>query len=238
MRKKLSAILIIGALILVAGRLALVHAQAPNAAFSFSPANPDINTEVTFDASNSGSAISQYEWDFNGDGKYDLVTTSPKITHLFDDSGKPSVTLRVTDQHGGHQTIAQTISVSTSSVRIRRQITAPINPDRVSAGSAFQVTITVNFLQSVTAPGINETVPSGWRISSVQQGNALYKSSENAWLMTSIVDPGTTWQIVYDVTVPSGTPSATYSITGLFSSRSVTHPIQIQIPGDNKIRVI
>ncbi len=239
--KRVSAILLAGSTLLALGWLTYVGAAAPKAEFSFSPSNPDINTEVAFDASNSfssGTQISQYAWDFDSNGEYDAITDAPKISHLFDKSGTSSVKLRITDQRGAQEIITQSISVRSASVRIRREITTPLDADRVTSGSAFQVKITATFLETVTAPGIDEDFPANWRISPVSHGDALYKGSETAWLMTSIADPGTIWEILYNVTVPSGTASGIYEIEGKLTSRSVSNPITIAIPGDHSVRVI
>lgn len=238
MNKKLAAVLVVGSLMVIAGLLAHVNAAAPAAEFSFSPSNPDINTEVLFDAKNSGSSISLYEWDFDGDGKYEVSSQSALISHLFDTSGSQSVNLRVTDSRGAQQSVSEPITIKSASVMIRREITTPMDPNRVAAGSTFQVKVTVHFLEDVTAPGLDENFPTNWRVTSVDHGNALFKSSETAWLMTSVVSAGTTWEVNYNVTVPSSTTSGIYEIYGLFTSRSISKPLQIEVPGDHFVRVI
>jgi PKD repeat protein len=58
----------------------------PRAQFTFSPAAPNAGEPVTFDASASQSgngAITQYEWDWNGDGTFDETVTTPiSPTHV------------------------------------------------------------------------------------------------------------------------------------------------------------
>ncbi len=78
-------------------------ATIPRAQFTFSPAAPNAGEPVTFDASGSQSgngAITQYEWDWNGDGTFDETVTTPIVQHTFSDSGPRTVTLRVTNSHG------------------------------------------------------------------------------------------------------------------------------------------
>jgi PKD repeat protein len=75
----------------------------PRAQFTFSPAAPNAGEPVTFDASASQSgngAITQYEWDWNGDGTFDETVTTPIVQHTFSDSGPRTVTLRVTNSQG------------------------------------------------------------------------------------------------------------------------------------------
>ena len=85
--------------------------QPPTALFTFSPKNPLVNEEITFDASAStdpdGSIVS-YEWDF-GDGN----TGSGKIvTHSYPSAGDYTVTLTVTDDKGAKDTTTREIKVT------------------------------------------------------------------------------------------------------------------------------
>nr|BAL59586.1 hypothetical protein HGMM_OP4C222 [Candidatus Acetothermum autotrophicum] len=75
----------------------------PIARFVFSPAVPNAGEPVTFDASASQSGngeITQYEWDWNGDGTFDETVTTPTVQHTFSDSGPREVKLRVTNSQG------------------------------------------------------------------------------------------------------------------------------------------
>jgi len=74
---------------------------APSADFSFSPARPKVGEVVVFDASASldfDGEIVNYEWDFNGDGITDAMGIM--VQHVFEQSGRFSVTLTVTDNDG------------------------------------------------------------------------------------------------------------------------------------------
>lgn len=78
-------------------------AAIPLARFVFSPAVPNAGDPVTFDASASQSGngeITQYEWDWNGDGTFDETVTTPTVQHTFSDSGPRAVKLRVTNSQG------------------------------------------------------------------------------------------------------------------------------------------
>jgi PKD repeat protein len=56
--------------------------------------------EITLDASGSTASngpIVKYEWDWEGDGKYDKTTTSPVATHSYSKAGNFVATVRITD---------------------------------------------------------------------------------------------------------------------------------------------
>jgi len=86
--------------------------QPPTASFTFSPKNPLVNEEITFDASAStdpdGSIVS-YEWDF-GDGNI-TKTTEEKINHSYSEAGNYNVTLTVKDDKGATNSTAKVITV-------------------------------------------------------------------------------------------------------------------------------
>jgi len=77
--------------------------ESPIANFTWSPINPIVFHNVTFDASVStpgfdGTAIcpiTEYRWDFDGDGTFELNTTDPVVIHKFDWYGDYDVTLEV-----------------------------------------------------------------------------------------------------------------------------------------------
>lgn len=232
-------------LVIAVGCLALLYAvfvrseAAPLAEFVFSPGELDVNTEVTFDAGASRSEagrIVRYEWDFNGDGQYEARLEESRIVHLFDESGSWNVTLRITDQAGQQMTVSKTIFVRSAVVMVRRVISGPIAPNRVPAGSAFQVTVTIKINQTVNGLGLDEDVPQGWRVSSGETAGAVFKSSEAQWLWFQTLDPGDTLKVVYSVTVPRGTSPGAFQLEGIASSFSPR--FEISIPGDREIRVI
>lgn len=85
---------------------------APNAEFTYSPAQPRAGEKVTFDASASSDSDGQivlYEWDFDGDGKTDAV--GKIVEHVFKSAGNYPVTLSVTDDDGLKNTETKTVPV-------------------------------------------------------------------------------------------------------------------------------
>jgi len=75
----------------------------PKAEFTWSPLMPAAGETVTFDASDStggydGSQacpITEYRWDWESDGVFDDIVSTPVITHVFTESGLYDVTLEV-----------------------------------------------------------------------------------------------------------------------------------------------
>lgn len=83
--------------------------EAPEASFSYSPLNPEVNETVTFDASGSSDAdgtIINYMWDF-GDGTTGAGITA---THSYTLNGTYTVVLTVTDNDDLTDTTTKTIS--------------------------------------------------------------------------------------------------------------------------------
>ncbi|MEM3623248.1 MAG: PKD domain-containing protein [Candidatus Bathyarchaeia archaeon] len=75
----------------------------PTAAFNWTPSTPTVGDTVTFDASASTGGydghqscpITEYRWDWEGDGTIDEVTSNAIITHVFSSAGTYHVTLTV-----------------------------------------------------------------------------------------------------------------------------------------------
>ncbi|MXV60980.1 PKD domain-containing protein [Natronorubrum sp. JWXQ-INN-674] len=85
----------------------------PTASFTFSPESPDVETEVTFDASASEPAekIEEYMWDFTDDDRIDATGT--EATHTFSDPGDHEVTLYIMDDTD------MPLAVTTETVNVR-----------------------------------------------------------------------------------------------------------------------
>ena len=84
--------------------------QSPIASFTYSPLNPVVNEEITFDASLStdlDGMIKSWEWDF-GDGSYGNGVI---VTHPYSTVGNYKVTLTVTDNDDIKDLTSKTIQV-------------------------------------------------------------------------------------------------------------------------------
>jgi PKD repeat protein len=87
---------------------------APTAAFTFSPASPDLGERVSFSAAPSTDDVALpangYQWDFNDDGNWDA--TGQTVTHEFANSGDRTVRLRVTDTGGRADAVTRVVHVN------------------------------------------------------------------------------------------------------------------------------
>ncbi|MBI3737905.1 MAG: hypothetical protein HY258_02540, partial [Chloroflexi bacterium] len=99
--------------------------QAPKADFTFTPASPMQGETITFDPKKStdkdGSIVS-YEWDFDGDGTYEVKTNENATQQKSFGISKPAkVCLRVTDDVGAAGSVCKSLPLQAI-----RQITGKI----------------------------------------------------------------------------------------------------------------
>ena len=104
--------------------------RAPIAQFSFTPLNPGVGDVITFDASASqdpDGQIARYEWDFDGDGRTDVLGQRARVR--FNSAGQANVTLTVTDIRGATGSITKTVTVGQQNQRpTARFSVSPSNP--------------------------------------------------------------------------------------------------------------
>jgi PKD repeat protein len=108
----------------------------PVAQFTFSPANPETSSGVSFNGSTSSDSdgtILSFKWNFGdgytGEGKY--------VTHRFNSSGTFTVTLTVTDDDGKTDSTSKPIPVQEpNKPPVARFTFSPANPD-TSSGVSF-----------------------------------------------------------------------------------------------------
>lgn len=88
--------------------------RPPIARFTYTPASPQSNDNIEFDASrsfDSDGSIDEYLWDFNGDGAYETTTTTPIVTRSLP-AGNYDVALRVVDNSDGSSDQERFVDVS------------------------------------------------------------------------------------------------------------------------------
>ncbi len=97
------------------GKIHRIQYFLPTAAFTASVTSGSAPLTVTFDGSGSTDPdptdTLSYSWDLNGDGTFGDATTA-QASYTFVASGNYTVTLRVTDTHGGTDTETVVISVN------------------------------------------------------------------------------------------------------------------------------
>ena len=129
----------------------------PMAYFTFSPTQPTISDEVTFDASASyapgqpGGTIEYYIWDF-GDVSLPVNTTNPIETHTYVRPGSYSAELTVVDDEGLDNSVIGTVTVLkfNSTITIAASATTvPISLNTTISGSISpvraNVKVTINY---------------------------------------------------------------------------------------------
>src|SRR6185503_2692624 len=89
-----------GAATTVTHEVTVAPDPGPTAAFGYSPADPMTDDLVTFTSTSTPSqgGIKTTEWDFDGDGEYDVAGS--QVTWSFAESGMHRVTMRVTQDNG------------------------------------------------------------------------------------------------------------------------------------------
>ncbi len=96
-------------------RTVTVTNRAPTAAFTTSPSPALAGATITFDAGSSSDpdgTIAKYEWDFDGNGSYEVNGgVSTTTTKSFSPAGDRTIRLRVTDNNGATTVDTETLSV-------------------------------------------------------------------------------------------------------------------------------
>jgi glucose/arabinose dehydrogenase len=133
----------------LAGAIRRIHYsagnQAPKAVISTNPTSGPTPLHVDFGAGGSsdpdaGDTLS-YDWDLDGDGRYDDATGST-ASYDYTDAGRYLAAVRVTDNHGATATDA--VAISAGNTRPTATITSP------SPGLTWKVGDTISFAGSAT----------------------------------------------------------------------------------------
>lgn len=100
------------------GKVVVTDGTAPVAAFTVAPDPASVGQPVTFDgaASSDASGIARYQWDLDGDGRFETDTgTTPLATWTYTSVGAIRTALRVTDRSGATSQTARTLAVTAGS---------------------------------------------------------------------------------------------------------------------------
>ncbi|SIQ71423.1 PKD domain-containing protein [Haladaptatus litoreus] len=87
---------------------------SPPAATLTASDSVETGQQVTFDASESSDPdgdISEYRWDFDGDGEVDETTTKPTATHTYESAGKQTANVTAVDSENATDSATATVQV-------------------------------------------------------------------------------------------------------------------------------
>ncbi|MDR0625993.1 MAG: cutinase family protein [Bifidobacteriaceae bacterium] len=127
----------------VAGALTEALARIEDRPVALLPLNAyyaEPGQSVRFDGSRSYSPTSeivQWDWDFEGDGVYEVLDGDPVAVHVYDEPFTGFVQLRVTDANGLVANVSASVSIGQP--RVLRQV-APEGLTAVAEGSAVRLT--------------------------------------------------------------------------------------------------
>ncbi len=209
MKERLTIILCLSALISLFG----VSVLGDEANFVPSTYNPAVGEGVIFEVCQAClvSGADHYEWDFDGDGLYEVTTDEVRITQTFTEPGYIVISLRVVDTHGRALTHSKGILTGESPLFAVREATT-------EGDGMILVRITLSAQAEVRAVGLEEVIPRGWQVEVIDPGNTISKKEgENLqFLWMNPIEPGEMWIIVYRL-YPSygvGSPTLSGSVSG------------------------
>jgi PKD repeat protein len=184
------------------------------ARFTFSPTNPTINQDVSFNGSSSTVSNGTYAWDF-GDGQ---TGTGVTTTHRYTRAGTFTITLSVTSDTRATSTSSRTINVSATLPPTTANFTfSPTNPS-INQDVIFTAA-------AVTGPGIPGGVTGTFTWDFGDGGTAsgspaIHRYVRGGTYTVSLrvtTDQGlaatTTRAITISTTLPSGSANFTFSPT-------------------------
>lgn len=166
--------------------------------------------ELTFDASDSyvvDASITKYDWDFEGDGKFDASTSTPSIKHTYANEFTGHLQVRISADNG-------TLANMSAKVEIG-PITKPILP-AAPKNLRYTITETVNNKSKVTVNWDKNTEAQAWLIQLNDMPMGYVELSRSSLEVTEI---DRTNDVV--IHVGSGSSSGDELVKGGFSSVTI-----------------
>ena len=205
-----------------------------------------IGMDVIFDASGSydvDGSIVRYAWDLDADGDVDEESTRPTLATSFSAAGDASVRLMVTDDYGNVAVTTVDFAVA-SSLTVTRTVETCLPDDQTIGGGVVTVTLVVAANATLDGMVVSETIPTGWKFSSLETDNAQLRTTTGAaeWVFAGRLVGGSAdsrRQIRYTLTAPSTGPTeerAFVTLSGFVASSSPR--IKEWIPGEDKITLL
>nr|WP_321430987.1 PQQ-binding-like beta-propeller repeat protein [uncultured Methanolobus sp.] len=118
-----------------------------------------------------------------------------------------------------------------------------IDNSSVEPGETFQVTVVITCGdEDMIAGALDEDVPSGWVVETVQNGGWSFNSNLISWLAgLDYIYSGETKTIIYNVTVPADEGGGDYLISGSIAASEDAFPIvdyMYDVSGDTDVKVL
>jgi PKD repeat protein len=176
--------------------------QAPTASFTYSPSFPTTGQTIEFDPSASSDPennLTEYRWDFDGDGNVDRTTSSAtNVTYAYGDDGSYDVTLTVEDNASNTDSETRTVTVG------NRAPSASVTTTCTQLSCAFDA--------SGSSDPDGSIVDYTWDFG---DGNSSYSSGADPTVDHTYASPGT-YTVTVTVTDDDGataTASTTVTVT-------------------------
>jgi len=205
---------------------------------------PHLGVVTMLDASMSydlDGDIELYQWDFDGDGIFDLETESSDVEYAFEEPGEIEVTLVVLDDEGKAETYAKTVDILPSVLAVRN-INTCMPDDWTAPASVVEVSIVLSVNTLLNGLSVSETIPSGWAFAEVDNDGATLRKNGDTleWLfLEKFLDDGINAQreIKYTLTSPLTitddlVQSNVHGIVGSSSPR-----VSLVVAGDDRVTV-
>ena len=221
--KQTIAVFTCAAVVAMAGLLAL----GTQVDFDPSTYNPALEEAVTFEVCEPclGGGTFLYQWDLDGDGRYEISGENPGMTHTFSEPGFVEVGLQVVDANGQIAACRKGILVGESPLVAVRDV--------VKEDGATFVFIRFSANSALTAPGLEEAISTGWQVEPLETEGALPPHLGNGTLEVLWPDQiveGSTWTFSYWLypTYGTGTPA----LSGLASGYRGGKRVKVVVCGD------
>ena len=152
---------------LAAAFVALGLACGCAASIDFEPStyNPLVGQSVLFSVCESCIKDASYvfEWDLDGDGRYETETADLTVSATFAVEGYVEITLRAAGSGGDRAIATRALIVGEVPFLARREL-------QVQEDGALYVSVAVEVNETVNGLGIIEQIPPGWQIEIVDSG--------------------------------------------------------------------
>ena len=206
---------------------------------------PHLGVATMLDASMSydlDGDIELYQWDFDGDGIFDLETASSDIEYAFEEPGEIEVLLTVVDDEGKAETYAKIVNILASVLAVRI-IETCMPDDWTVPARVVQVSIVLSVNTLLNGLSVSETIPVGWAFAEVDNDGATLRQNGQTmeWLfLEKFLDDGINVQreIKYTLTSPATiaddlVQANVYGIVGSSSPR-----VSLTISGDDRVTAV